>query len=55
MADYIVVYENEDAIDGIEFELDEDESLMISTIQVQFCPTRTDCFITIQTLEEREV
>ena len=36
MADYIVVYENKNTIDGIEFELDEDESLTISTIRAQF-------------------
>ena len=38
MADYIVVYENNDAIDGIKFELDEDESLTISTIWTQLGP-----------------
>ena len=38
MADYIVVHENGDVYDGIELELDEVETLTISTVWAQFGP-----------------
>ena len=46
MTEYIVVYKNKMRIDGIELELDEDESLTCNSSH-----TQTDSFVVIQRQE----
>ena len=56
MAEYVVVYESEADIHGIETDLDEDNNLAIKTIRSQFGPFCNELyFFIMQTPEEREV